>query len=75
MDKITPSRIYKNNTRIVSCNTKKLYLRFHSGAMFEIGNLKKEILDKELIQKYFYMLNFTYNLSNKLINIISDTQI
>lgn len=75
MDKITPSRIYKNNTRIVSCNTKKLYLRFRSGAMFEIGNLKKEILDKELIQKYFYMLNFTYNLSNKLINIISDTQI
>lgn len=53
----------------------ELYLRFHSGAMFEIENLKKEILDKELIQKYFYMLNFTYNLSNKLINIISDTQI
>ena len=53
----------------------ELYLRFHSGAMFEIGNLKKEILDKELIQKYFYMLNFTYNLSNKLINIINDTQI
>lgn len=53
----------------------ELYLRFHSGAMFEIENLKKEILDKELIQKYFYMLNFTYNLSNKLINIINDTQI
>ena len=48
----------------------ELYLRFHSGAMFEIENLKKEILDKELIEKYFYMLNFTYNLSNKLINII-----
>ena len=43
--------------------------------MFEIENLKKEILDKELIEKYFYMLNFTYNLSNKLINIINDTQI
>ena len=53
----------------------ELYLRFHSGAMFEIENLKKEILDKELIEKYFYMLNFTYNLSNKLINIINDTQI
>ena len=36
----------------------------------EIENLKKEILDKELIEKYFYMLNFTYNLSNKLINIM-----
>lgn len=53
----------------------ELYLRFHSGAMFEIENLKKEILDKELIEKYFYILNFTYNLSNKLINIINDTQI
>ena len=43
--------------------------------MFEVGKLKKGALDKETIQKYFYMLNFTYNLSNKLINVVNDTQI
>ena len=53
----------------------ELYLRFHSGPMFEVGKLKKGALDKETIQKYFYMLNFTYNLSNKLINVVNDTQI
>ena len=53
----------------------ELYLRFHSGAMFEAYNLKKGALDKGSIQKYFYMLNFTYNLSNKLINVVNDTQI
>jgi len=52
-----------------------LYLRFHSGEMFECGNLKNEVLDKSTIQKYFYMLNFTYNLSTKLIDIINDTEI
>lgn len=53
----------------------ELYLRFHSGDMFEPGNLKKGALDKELIQKYFYMLNFTYNLSNRLINLVNETEI
>ena len=53
----------------------ELYLRFHSGSMFEVGNIKKGALDKEAVQKYFYMLNFTYNLSNKLINVINDAQI
>lgn len=53
----------------------ELYLRFHSGSMFEVGNFKNGALDKDAIQKYFYMLNFTYNLSNRLINIVNDTQI
>ena len=53
----------------------ELYLRFHSGEMFEAGNIKNGALDKNLIQKYFYMLNFTYNLSNKIINIVKDIQI
>lgn len=53
----------------------ELYLRFHSGEMFEAGNLKNGALDKETIQKYFYMLNFTYNLSKRLINLVDETQI
>lgn len=53
----------------------ELYLRFHSGPMFEARNLKNGALDKDVLQKYFYMLNFTYNLSNRLISIVNDTQI
>lgn len=53
----------------------ELYLRFHSGKMFEVGNLKNGVLDKETLKKYFYMLNFTYNLSNKLMDLVNDVQI
>ena len=53
----------------------ELYLRFHSGDMFEPQNLKKGPIDKDTIQKYFYMLNFTYNLSNRLIKLVNETEI
>ena len=43
--------------------------------MFEPENLKKGAIDKEKIEKYFYMLNFTYNLSDKIIKIINETEI
>lgn len=69
---------FENKTNMkydVCIKNNELYLRFHSGPMFEVGKLKKGALDKETIQKYFYMLNFTYNLSNKLINVVNDTQI
>ena len=69
---------FKNETNIkynVYIRNNKIYLRFHSGEMFEAGNLKKGPLDRETIRKYFYMLNFTYNLSNKLINLVNDTAI
>lgn len=52
-----------------------LYLRFHCGSMFEPANLKKGHLDRESLRKYFYMLNFTYNLSNRLIELIENTEI
>ena len=32
-------------------------------------------IDKKSIEKYFYMLNFTYNLSKKLIKTIEECQI
>lgn len=53
----------------------ELYLRYHSGEMFEPGNIKNNALDKENIRKNFYMLNFTYNLSKKLINVVNETHI
>lgn len=69
---------FENKTKMkfdIVIKENELYLRFHSGNMFEPTNLKKGPLDKEAIQKYFYMLNFTYNLSNKLINVINETEI
>ena len=69
---------FENKTKMkfdIIIKDNELYIRFHSGGMFEPGNHKKEVLNKNTIQKYFYMLNFTYNLSSRLINIVNDTQI
>lgn len=66
----------KTNMRYdVIIKNNEIYLRFYSGPMFEVESIKKEALNEEAVKKYFYMLNFTYNLSNKLINIINDTEI
>ena len=69
---------FENKTNMkfdVFIKENELYLRFHSGAMFEAGNLKNGALDKVELRKYFYMLNFTYNLSRKLIDVVNETQI
>lgn len=69
---------FENKTNMkfdVFIKNNELYIRFHSGEMFEIKNLKNGPLDKESIQKYFYMLNFTYNLSKRLIDLVEETQI
>lgn len=66
----------KTNMRYdVYIKDNELYLRFHSGPMFEVGKLKNGAIDKETVRKYFYMLNFTYNLSNKLINLVNEIEI
>lgn len=69
---------FENKTKMkfdISIKGNELYLRFHSGNMFEPGKIKNGVLDKKLIKKYFYMLNFTYNLSNKLINVVNSIEI
>ena len=69
---------FENKTKMkfdIIIKENELFLRFHSGDMFEVDNAKKDVLDKSIIQKYFYMLNFTYNLSNSIINLVNDTQI
>ena len=68
---------FENKTNIkyeITIRNNYIYLRFHSGTMFEPRQNKNEVLDKKSIQSYFYMLNFTYNLSNKLINLIHETE-
>jgi len=69
---------FQNNTNMkydIVIKDNELYLRFHCGEMFEVGKLKDGPIDRDTVKKYFYMLNFTYNLSNKLINIINNTEI
>ena len=69
---------FENKTKMkydIFIKENELYLRFHSGIMFEAFNLKGGAMDKNTIQEYFYTLNFTYNLSNKLINVINNTEI
>ena len=43
--------------------------------MFEPQSVRKGIINKAQLEKYFYMLNFTYNLSNRLIELINETEI
>jgi len=69
---------FENKTNMkydIVINNNKIYLRFHSGTMFEPQALKKGTIDKRNIEKYFYMLNFTYNLSDKIIKLIRETEI
>ena len=69
---------FENKTNMkydVAIKNNNIYLRFHSGTMFEPQTLKNGIIDKKHLQKYFYMLNFTYNLSDKIIKLINETEI
>ena len=69
---------FKNKTNMfydVIINNNIIYLYFHCGPMFETNLSKHEIVNKQSLQRYFYMLNFTYNLSKKLIKLINETEI
>jgi len=68
----------KNKTNMkydIIISNNNIYLRFHCGKMFEPQALRKGIVDKKQIEKYFYMLNFTYNLSDKIIKLINETEV
>lgn len=67
----------KTNMKYDVCiKNNEIYLRFHSGTMsLHMGELKDGVLDKNVIHKYFYTLNFTYNIANTIINAINDVQI
>ena len=52
-----------------------MYLRFHTGALFELNSIKKGAFDKELLKKYYNILDFSYTLSKMLIDLIGKTEI
>lgn len=69
---------FENKTKMkydIYIKNNELFLRFYSGPMFEFGNFKKDVFDKDMLHQYFYMLNFTYHLSNRFIRIIKDSQL
>ena len=58
----------------ISIINNNLYLRFHCGGIFEPKNIGRGELDNKSLEEYFGILNFTYNLSNKLIKLIKETE-
>ncbi len=70
---------FENKTKMkfdIYINNKELYIRFHSGSLsVDISDFKNGALDEAIMKKYFYMLNFTYNLSSRLIEVINDIEI
>lgn len=52
-----------------------LYLRFHTSGMFELQSIKKGAFDKEMLRKYYDVLDFSYTLSKTLIELIEKTEI
>ena len=69
---------FKNKTKQefdIYINENNIYLRFHCGAMFEPKLSKKEILNKKSLETYYNILKFVYELSNKLIKVIDETEI
>lgn len=51
-----------------------LYIRFFSKGIFEAPVCYEDPLDKETLYKYYKILDFILNLSNKLTKIIDETQ-
>ena len=59
----------------ISIYGNQMYLRFHTGEMFELSSIKKGAFDKVALKKYYDILEFTYILSKKLIELIEEAKI
>lgn len=52
-----------------------MYLRFHTYEIFELKSIRKGAFDKEMLKKYYDILDFTYTLSRTFIDLIEKTEI
>lgn len=69
---------FKNKTKEefdIYIDEDKLYLRFHCGHLFEPHFKKKNILDEKSLKSYYNILNFTCELTNKIIKVVNDVEI
>ena len=51
-----------------------IYIRFWCGEMFETAKLKKFSLDRDTLYRYYKMVDFTIEISDKIINLLNETQ-
>lgn len=59
----------------ITINNNLLYLRFHCGRMFEIGNFKDGAIPKNTLNKYYDILKFMNELTALLIDTINITEV
>ena len=52
-----------------------MYIRLHVGKMFEAKFNKNSVIDKQIAEKYFNIVNFIYTLSKKMLQTIEETEI
>ena len=52
-----------------------MYIRLHVGKMFEAKFNKNAVIDKQILQRYFDIVNFIYSLSKKMIQIVEETEV
>ena len=60
---------FKNEMKMdfeITMKNNHMYIRFWCGKMFEVAKLSKYSLDKETLEKYYKMLNFVFDLTNKI---------
>ncbi len=67
-------RTTKINYDIVIFNN-NMYLRFFTGPMFEMKSIKSKAMDREILKKYYDILNFTYTLSENILKAIEEAEI
>ena len=69
---------FRKNNRFrfdISIYNNIMYLRFKTGEMFELKSIKKGAFDEELIRSYYNILEFIDTLSDKIIQVIEETEI
>ena len=64
-------KVLKENFDIYIIND-AMYIRLHVGPMFESVINSSETVDKETVKKYYDILDFTYNLSNKMLQVLEE---
>lgn len=68
---------FYNETNIlyeITIKDNYIYIEFYCGKLFEVPNIEQFSLDKVNLYKYYEILDFTFQLSNMLVNLINDTQ-
>lgn len=75
MELLTSFRKLTNINYDISIYNNVMYLRFHTYSIFELRSLKKGAFDKEMLKKYYDILDFTYTLSKTIIDLIEKTEI